>query len=108
MTDDYSEWLDKIQAAVDNAGSIPAIARWIAPRLELRPAVVDSKLRRMLAKTQEPRGSFIAAVNAWLAHGCPTVPTEYDGTAGAIARAAKLAPETRQAIAKAARAARKS
>lgn len=121
MTDDYSVWLTQVKTAVEAAGNTAGIARWLAHRVGIKATSVNTKLHKMLGQTQEPRGTFIAAVNAWMASGCPVVQPESDGrkkvpeavkksraASGGKARAAILSKEQRIAIAKNARAARRS
>ncbi len=121
MTDDFSAWLLKVKAAVDSTGNKFGIARWLAHRLGVKPTSVNTKLHKMLGQGHEPRGAFVATVNAWLEAGCPVVQPESDGrkhvstetkksraSQGGTARASTLTKEERRAIGKKARAARKS
>jgi hypothetical protein len=106
---DYQIWLDKVRAALERTGSKSGPARWIADRLGLKPKGVDVRLHQMLGGLV-PRATFTAAVDAWMAAGCPSpappVSQSEHARKGGQARAAKLTPEQRTAIAKKARAAR--
>lgn len=104
MPTDYEYWLEQVKTALTTAG-VSASARWIAHRLDMPASTARVRLQNMMAGL-EPRAPFVVTLNVWMAEGCPVVESTYNGKAGGDARAKKLSPKRRKAIARKARAAR--